>query len=63
MKLKENLDKRICDCEPLANNTMTYREFIRNSEKEFEIEKANLDLMNEKELKDYLEFIDYLYEK
>lgn len=63
MLIKENLDKRICDCEPDADNTLTYREFIKASEKEFEVEKANLDSMNEEELKDYLNFIDYLYEK
>ena len=63
MLLKENLDKRICDCEPGADNTLTYREFIRVSEEELEMEKANLDSMPEEELKDYLNFIDYLYEK
>ncbi|SCJ96057.1 hypothetical protein [Clostridium sp.] len=63
MLLKENLDKRICDCESNADNTLTYREFIRASEEEFEMEKSNLDSMNEEELKNYLDFIDYLYEK
>ncbi len=63
MLLKENLDKRICDCEPDADNTLTYREFIRVSEEELEMEKANLDSMTEEELKDYLNFIDYLHEK
>lgn len=63
MLLKENLDKRICDCESDADNTLTYREFIRASEEEFEMEKSNLDSMNEEELKNYLDFIDYLYEK
>lgn len=63
MLIKENLDKRICDCESNADNPLTYREFIRASEEELEMGKANLDLMNEEELKDYLNFIDYLYEK
>lgn len=63
MLLKENLDKRICDCESNADNTLTYREFIRASEEEFEMEKSNLDSMNEEELKNYLDFIDHLYEK
>lgn len=63
MLLKENLDKRICDCESNADNTLTYREFIRASEEEFEMEKSNLDSMNEEELKNYIDFIDYLYEK
>lgn len=63
MSLKENLNKRICDCEANANNILTYRQFIRAAEEEFEMEKANLDSMNEEELKKYLDFIDYLYEK
>ena len=63
MSLKENLDKRICDCESDADNTLTYREFIRAAEEEFGMEKSNLDSMNEEELKNHLDFIDYLYEK
>lgn len=63
MSLKENLDKRICDCEQDANNILTYRQFIMAAEEEFEMEKANLDAMNEEQLKEYLGFIDYLYEK
>ena len=38
INLKENLDKRICDCEEGAENTETYREFIVVSENEFGIE-------------------------
>lgn len=63
MSLKENLDKRICDCESDADNTLTYRQFIRTAEEEFDMGKTNLDSMNEEELKKYLDFIDYLYEK
>lgn len=59
--LKENLDKRICDCEEGIENTQTYREFIRESEDEFEIEHSNLDLMKEEELQNYLDFMDELW--
>ncbi|EKY24052.1 hypothetical protein [Clostridium celatum] len=60
--IKESLDKRICDCEN-ASNTQTYREFIRQSEEEFEIEYSNLDLMSEEELENYLHFMDELWNK
>lgn len=59
---KENLDKRICDCEE-CSNTQTYREFIRESEKTFELEEQNLDGMSESSLISYFEFLDYLWEK
>lgn len=61
--LKENLDKRICDCENKATNTETYREFIRESEKEFGIGFSNLDLMSEEKLQSYLDFLDELWSK
>ena len=60
---KENLDKRICDLEKYALSTQTYREFIRTSEDLFDIEHSDLDLKTEKELQDYLNFIDELYYK
>lgn len=41
--LKENLDKRICDCEQGCTNTQTYREYIRESEEEFFVGHADLD--------------------
>lgn len=59
--LKEKLDKRICDCEKGVKNTQTYREFIRESEDEFEIEHSNLDLMEEEKLQNYLDFMDELW--
>lgn len=61
--LRENLDKRICDCVLEANNEQTYREFIRESEKEFEIAPKDLESMSEKELMKYLDFLDYLWTK
>lgn len=60
---KSDLDKRICDCEKDASNTLTYREFIRISEDLFEIEHSDLDLMSKEELHEYLEFMDELYLK
>ena len=59
----EMLDKRICDCEPNSNNTETYREFIQESEKEFELAPANLDEFSDQKLTNYLEFMDYLWTK
>lgn len=61
--LKENLDKRICDCVEGVTNTQTYREFIRESEEEFEIEASNLDAMSEEELEGYLNLMDELWSK
>ena len=61
--LKSNLDKRICDIELSAVNTQTYREFIRESEEEFEIAPADLDSMDEKQLENYVDFLDDLWLK
>lgn len=57
-----NLDKRICDCEK-CENTQTYREYIRESEKELGIEQSNLDSLSDEELQSNLDFLDYLWEK
>jgi hypothetical protein len=48
MLSESNLDKRICDCQD-AENTQTYREFIRESEKAFVMGNANIDGMSDKE--------------
>ena len=63
INLKDVLDKRICDVEKQASNTQTFREFIRESEEEFEIAPANLDSMNNQELTNYLDFLDELWWK
>ncbi|ENK1244768.1 hypothetical protein AB2063_002981 [Clostridium botulinum] len=57
-----NLDKRICDIEE-CENTQTYREFIRESEKEFGIYPYPLDQehVTDEILKDYMEFLDELW--
>lgn len=60
---KERLDKRICDCEKGSKNAQTYREFIRESEKRFGIKPSDIDLMDESELKKYLNYIDELWDK
>lgn len=59
---KEWLDKRICDIE-YVENTQTYREFIVESADEFGITYKPLDTMEEKELGEFLDFLDYLWEK
>lgn len=60
---KANLDKRICDVEENCSNTQTYREYIRESEKALWMGEEDLDSMTDKQLADYLDFIDYLWEK
>lgn len=59
---KEILDERICDIEG-GRNTQTYREFIRESEEEFGLEYRDLESMTDKELNDYVEYLDYLWTK
>ena len=63
MNIKEVLNKRICDVVEGASNTQTFREFIRESEDEFEIAPANLDSMSEEELSNYLDFLSELWYK
>lgn len=59
---KQDLDKRICDVEGVQN-TQTYREFIRSSEESFDMDKVDIDNMEDKELNEYIEFLDYLWDK
>lgn len=59
---KSILDKRIRDVEGGAN-TQTYREYIRDSEEEFGLEKMDLDNMLDKNLTEYIDFLDYLWTK
>ena len=60
---RTNLDKRICDCEKGAENTQTYREFIRKIEETMEMCPEPIDSYSDKELQDYLEELDYYLEK
>ena len=69
LDLKNNLNKRICDCEENAENTETYLEYIIWGHKHIEcplsekqIEYIRNDASNE-ELNDILEEIDYLVTK
>ena len=59
---KSILDKRMRDVEGGAN-TQTYREFIRESEEAFELEKMDLDNMSDDNLTEYIDFLDYLWTK
>ncbi|AQW23477.1 hypothetical protein [Clostridium perfringens] len=56
-----DLDKRICDLEEGATNTETLREFINHSEKEFELERVDLDSIRDKDLDDYIDYLDNLW--
>lgn len=58
-----DLDKRICDLEEGATNTETLREFIKRSEKYFDMVHKNLDSISEEKLNEYIDFLDYLWEK
>ncbi|MDJ8951010.1 hypothetical protein PTL64_14540 [Clostridium perfringens] len=58
-----DLDKRICDIEEGATNKETLREFIKRSEKYFDMVPKNLDSINEERLNEYIDFLDYLWDK
>lgn len=60
---KDNLDKRICDVVAGATNEQTYRDFIRESEDTFNLNFKELDFMTNKELEDYLNYLDKLWDK
>ena len=59
----ENLDTPINELEPLASNTQTPRQYIRQSEEEFGLETADIDNMTEQQLEDYMDELDYLWDK
>lgn len=60
-----DLDTKICDFydAPECDNEQTFRQFIRESEDNFGIAEANLDAMSNEEFLDYLDHLDYLWEK
>ena len=58
----EILDKRICDVEG-GNNTETYREFIRESEKEFCLYLGNIDKCDDDTLTALINWLDDLWGK
>jgi glutaredoxin len=53
---KANLDKKV-------NKEETLREFIRNSEDEFEFANVDIDNVEDEELEKYVEFLDDLWGK
>ena len=60
---KSDLDKKICDVEPGTKNTDTYREFIRESEKEFGLKHEPIDDFTDTELEKYIEWLDHIWDK
>lgn len=60
---KNDLDKRVCDIYEDEVGTNTLREWITECEEEFEIENKDLDKMTDKELTEYIEWLEYLGEK
>jgi hypothetical protein len=56
----ENIDKRICDIEPTATNKQTYRQFIREVESGTGLEPIDFKVLSDKELTEYIEFLDYI---
>ena len=60
---KVQLDIPFCGLHEGVENKETIREFIRNTEKEFGRDTADLENMSEDELNHYIEFLDYLWEK
>ena len=53
---KANLDKKV-------NKEETLREFIRDSENEFQISNEDIDNMQDDELGEYVEWLDDLWGK
>lgn len=53
---KANLDKKV-------NKEETLREFIRDSENEFQISNEDIDNMTDEELEEYVEWLDDLWGK
>jgi len=60
---KEYLDKRICDIYEEEAGTNTLREWIIECEDEYEIGNKDLNSMTDKEINEYVEWLEYLCEK
>ncbi len=63
---KADLDKRICDVEPNATNTETYREFIVNAMHALygdDTHISDIDSKTEEELNNWIDDLDYLLSK
>lgn len=63
LDLKACLDLRICDVETITENTETYREFIKDSCKNFGVDLPDLDSMDNAQLNEFLNFVDNLWQK
>ncbi len=61
--IKKFLDKRICDVEKGAENAQTYREFIRETEREFGLRERDLESISDMELDVYLYKLGELWNK
>lgn len=59
----EFLNTRICDAVDGAKNTQTYLEFIRESEDTFGMNHKKFEAYTIKEIKDYINFLDELWNK
>jgi hypothetical protein len=59
----KDLDTPINQLVEEADNPETFREFIRSTEKEFELPEADVDSMTEDQLNNYLDDLDYFWEK
>lgn len=57
-----DLDKRICDMKD-CENTQTWREYIRETEEEFELYPMNLNDIRDWALEEYIDFLDELWDK
>lgn len=65
--LKYSLDTKICDYYKYKgieniSNSQTFREYITDSENEFNIGHVKLDNLTETELEEYIKELDYLWE-
>jgi len=59
----DQLDTPISQLEEGATNEQSFRQFIRESEEEFGMSPRNLEELSEKELNDYIDFLDDLWNK
>lgn len=60
---KEQLDTPLCDIFEDTETSETARKFIIESEKHFGMEHDDLESMSNEKLNEYIEFLDYLWEK
>lgn len=66
--ISENLDMKINEFTMVngiegVSNEQTWREFIRESEEEFELKSEMIDIMTESDLVLYIDFLDELWMK